>query len=47
VGNGGEAARQQAGGGAPLSTRFSNIYENATEFKFQITFKISKEVENL
>jgi hypothetical protein len=33
--------------GALLSNGFSNIYENATDKDFQITFKSSKEVENL
>jgi hypothetical protein len=33
--------------GALPPTGFSNNYKTATEFKFQITFKISKEVEKL
>jgi hypothetical protein len=34
-------------GGARLQNRFSNIYKNTTEFKFQITFKFSIKVENM
>jgi hypothetical protein len=34
-------------GGALPPIGFSNNYKTATEFKFQITFKISEEVEKL